>query len=122
MAPVVAVGIIGCVAAGTELDILALGDDTASVLGVHVRRVRVLITLLTVLLSAAAVTVAGPVGFVGLVAPVLVRLIAPLVPGLLRHRVLLPLAGWPAYWSCSVRTSYCGLCLAVRPGWRSRPV
>ncbi len=54
---------------------------------------RVLTTLITVLLSAAAVTVTGPVGFVGLVAPVLVRLIAPVVPGLLRHRVLLPLSG-----------------------------
>ncbi len=93
MAPVVAVGILGALLLAPKLDILALGDDTASVLGVHVRRVRVLITLLTVLLSAAAVTVAGPVGFVGLVAPVLVRLIAPLVPGLLRHRVLLPLSG-----------------------------
>ncbi|WP_233712461.1 iron ABC transporter permease [Kribbella turkmenica] len=93
MTPSVAVGIIGALLLAPKLDILALGDDTASVLGVHVRRVRVLITLVTVLLSAAAVTVAGPVGFVGLVAPVLVRLIAPLVPGLLRHRVLLPLSG-----------------------------
>lgn len=93
MAPVVAVGIIGALLLASKLDILALGDDTASVLGVHVRRVRVLVTLVTVLLSAAAVTVAGPVGFVGLVAPVLVRLIAPLVPGMLRHLVLLPLSG-----------------------------
>lgn len=93
MAPVVAVGIIGAMALASKLDILALGDDTASVLGVRVRRTRVWITLVTVLLSAAAVTVAGPVGFVGLVAPVLVRLIAPLVPGLMRHRVLLPLSG-----------------------------
>ncbi|MEU4603918.1 iron ABC transporter permease [Kribbella sp. NPDC023972] len=93
MTPVVVVGIVASLLLAPKLDILALGDDTASVLGVHVRRVRVLITLVTVSLSAAAVTVAGPVGFVGLVAPVLVRLIAPLVPGLLRHRVLLPLSG-----------------------------
>ncbi|GAA3551763.1 iron ABC transporter permease [Kribbella ginsengisoli] len=93
MAPVVAVGIFGAMMLASKLDILALGDDTASVLGVRVRRTRVWITLVTVLLSAAAVTVAGPVGFVGLVAPVLVRLIAPLVPGLMRHRVLLPLSG-----------------------------
>ncbi|MFI5711997.1 iron ABC transporter permease [Kribbella sp. NPDC051620] len=93
MAPVVALGIFGAMMLASKLDILALGDDTASVLGVRVRRTRVWITLVTVLLSAAAVTVAGPVGFVGLVAPVLVRLIAPLVPGLMRHRVLLPLSG-----------------------------
>ncbi|RZT20270.1 iron complex transport system permease protein [Kribbella sp. VKM Ac-2569] len=93
MAPVVAVGIVGAFLLAANLDILTLGDDTAAVLGVNVRRTRVLTTLVTVLLSAAAVTVAGPVGFVGLVAPVLVRLLAPLIPGLLRHRVLLPLSG-----------------------------
>ncbi|TCM41687.1 iron ABC transporter permease [Kribbella sp. VKM Ac-2568] len=93
MAPIVALGLIGSLLLADKLDILALGDDTAAVLGVRVRRTRVWITLVTVLLSAAAVTVAGPVGFVGLVAPVLVRLIAPLVPGLMRHRVLLPLSG-----------------------------
>jgi ferric hydroxamate transport system permease protein len=93
MAPIVALGIFAAMMLAPKLDILALGDDTASVLGVRVRRTRVWITLVTVLLSAAAVTVAGPVGFVGLVAPVLVRLIAPLVPGLMRHRVLLPLSG-----------------------------
>jgi iron complex transport system permease protein len=93
MAPVVAVGIVGAMLLASKLDIMTLGDDTASVLGVNVRRTRVLTTLVTVLLSAAAVTVAGPVGFVGLVAPVLVRLLAPVVPGLLRHHVLLPLSG-----------------------------
>lgn len=93
MAPIVAVSLIAALWLASRLDILSLGDDTASVLGVRVRRTRVLITLVTVMLSAAAVTVAGPVGFVGLVAPVLVRLVAPLVPGLMRHRVLLPLSG-----------------------------
>ena len=93
MAPIVALGIIASMLLASRLDILALGDDTAAVLGVPVRRTRVWITLTTVLLSAAAVTVAGPVGFVGLVAPVLVRLVAAKVPGLMRHRVLLPLSG-----------------------------
>ncbi|MFC0627965.1 iron ABC transporter permease [Kribbella deserti] len=93
MAPVVALGLIAAVLLAPRLDILALGDDTASVLGVNVRRTRALITLVTVVLSAAAVTVAGPVGFVGLVAPVIVRLVAPIVPGLMRHRLLLPMSG-----------------------------
>lgn len=93
MAPIVALGIGMALALASRLDLLALGDDTAAVLGVRVRRTRLQITLVTVMLSAAAVTVAGPVGFVGLVAPVLVRLVAPIVPGLLRHRVLLPLSG-----------------------------
>jgi iron complex transport system permease protein len=62
------------------------------VLGVPVRGTRVVAAVLAVLLSAAAVTVAGPVGFVGLCAPAAVRLVAPLVPGLYRHRVLVPMS------------------------------
>lgn len=92
MAPVVAVGIVLAMLIAARLDILALGDDTAQVLGVTVRRTRTVGVIAAVLLSAAAVTVAGPIAFVGLVAPVLVRLIAPVVPGLSRHRVLLPAA------------------------------
>lgn len=93
MAPVVAVALAGLLALGHRLDILALGDDTASVLGVDVRRTRLFTVLLAVLLSAAAVTLVGPIGFVGLCAPVVVRLVGRLVPGLHRHRMLLPLAG-----------------------------
>ncbi|MFA9431072.1 iron ABC transporter permease [Egicoccus sp. AB-alg2] len=93
MAPVVAVGVAGAMALAHRLDLLALGDDTAAVLGVPVRTTRLLVVLVAVLLSAAAVTVAGPVGFVGLVAPVLVRLFATRLPDLHRHRVLFPLAG-----------------------------
>jgi ferric hydroxamate transport system permease protein len=92
MGPVVALAAAGVVLLGRRLDVLGLGDDTASVLGVPVRRTRLLVTVLAVLLAAAAVTVAGPIGFVGLCAPAAVRLVAPLVPGLHRHRVLLPVA------------------------------
>lgn len=93
MGPIVLVGLVGVLLLATRLDLLALGDDSASVLGVNVRRTRLYATLLAVLLSAAAVTIAGPIGFVGLVAPTLVRLVGPLVPGLHRHRVFLPVAG-----------------------------
>jgi ferric hydroxamate transport system permease protein len=93
MAPVVAVAVVALVGLGRRLDILGLGDDTATVLGLAVRRTRLAVIVLTVLLGAASVTVVGPIGFVGLCAPVLVRLVAPLVPGLGRHRVLLPMAG-----------------------------
>ncbi|GAA2539137.1 iron ABC transporter permease [Pseudonocardia hydrocarbonoxydans] len=89
-APVVALGIAVLVLLGRRLDVLGLGDDTAQVLGVPVRRTRVAAVVLAALLSAAAVTVAGPVGFVGLCAPAVVRILAPLVPGLHRHRVLVP--------------------------------
>ena len=64
----------------------ALGDDGAAVLGLDVRRTRMTTMLVAVLLSAAAVTLAGPIGFVGLSAPVIVRLVGRRVPVLLRHR------------------------------------
>lgn len=92
MAPVVVAGAGGLLALARRLDLLTLGDDAARVLGVRVTRTRVTAVLLAVLLTAAAVTVAGPVGFVGLCAPALVRMAAPVVPGLLHHRVLLPLS------------------------------
>ncbi|MFJ4109206.1 iron ABC transporter permease [Oerskovia enterophila] len=92
-APLVVVGLGGLILVAHRLDLLALGDDTATVLGIDVRATRVVTILLAVLLSATAVTVAGPVGFVGLCAPVIVRLVARKVPGLNRHRVLIPLSG-----------------------------
>ncbi len=91
-APVVLVAGLLLVLWSRRLDVLALGDDTASVLGLDVRRTRVVTVLLAVLLAAVAVTVAGPIGFVGLTAPVIARLVAGRVPGLARHRLVLPLA------------------------------
>ncbi|WP_433134353.1 iron ABC transporter permease [Micromonospora sp. CA-240977] len=93
LAPVIVGAIVVLVLLGHRLDILALGDDTATVLGLDVRRTRLTVMVLAVLLSAAAVTLTGPVGFVGLCAPVIVRLLAPVAPGVHRHRILLPLSG-----------------------------
>jgi ABC-type Fe3+-siderophore transport system permease subunit len=92
MGPVVVLAAGGLLLLAARLDIHGLGDDAAAALGVDVRRVRLVTVLLAVLLSAAAVTVAGPVGFVGLAAPAIVRLIAPRAPGLIRHRALLPVS------------------------------
>ena len=92
MAPVVAVGVAGLLLLSHRLDVLALGDDTAGVLGLPVRRVRFATIVLAVLLSAAAVTLTGPIGFVGLCAPVLVRLLARRVPGLQKHALLIPMS------------------------------
>lgn len=92
MAPVLVLGIVGLVWLATRLDILALGDDAATALGVGVRSTRVLATVFAVLLAAAAVTVAGPIGFVGLSAPVITRLVGARSPNLLKHRVLVPLS------------------------------
>jgi iron complex transport system permease protein len=91
-APVVLAGVAGALLLARRLDLLGLGDDAARVLGIDVRRTRVTAVLVAVLLAAVAVTVAGPVGFVGLAAPVIARLVARRVPGLGRHVLLLPFA------------------------------
>jgi ferric hydroxamate transport system permease protein len=91
-APVVLVTIGAGLLMSRRLDLLMLGDDTARVLGVPVLTTRVLGTCLAVLLSATAVTLAGPVGFVGLAAPAGVRLLVRWVPSVARHHVLVPLA------------------------------
>ncbi|WP_020658543.1 iron ABC transporter permease [Amycolatopsis benzoatilytica] len=92
-APVIALGIAATLLLAHRLDVLGLGDDQARVLGVDVRRTRTFAVVVAVLLSAVAVTVAGPIGFVGLCAPVIARLIASRVPGLGKHPLLLPLSG-----------------------------
>ncbi len=68
-----------------ELNLLARGELTAGSLGVHVGRLRLLIYFSASLLTAAAVTTAGSVGFVGLVVPHMLRLVAGA-----DHRLLLP--------------------------------
>lgn len=92
-APVVLVCTVAALMLARRLDLLGLGDDSAATLGVPVRSTRLLGTVLAVLLTAASVTLAGPIGFVGLFAPVIVRLSARRVPALHRHVVLLPAAG-----------------------------
>lgn len=57
-----------------ELNVLARGVDVAQALGVEVRRLRRGVYVIASLATAAAVTHAGTVGFVGLVVPHLVRL------------------------------------------------
>lgn len=58
------------------LNMLALGDSLARGLGVSLTRIRLLSLLAIALLCGAAVAIAGPVGFVGLVVPHMVRRLA----------------------------------------------
>ncbi|MFY1699775.1 MULTISPECIES: iron ABC transporter permease [unclassified Solwaraspora] len=92
-APVVAAATVGALLLARRLDVLGVGDDTAAALGVPVRSTRAAGTVLAVLLTAAAVTLAGPIGFVGLCAPAITRLLARAVPALHRHAVGIPAAG-----------------------------
>ncbi|MEV1024188.1 iron ABC transporter permease [Streptomyces sp. NPDC050264] len=93
MGPVVLAALAGLVFLSRRVDALALGDEAASGLGVPVRGTRITTVVLASLLSAAAVTLAGPIGFVGLCAPALVRPLARRVRPLVRHRVRIPVAG-----------------------------
>jgi iron complex transport system permease protein len=72
---------------GRRLDVLAMGDDTALALGVSPGRFRAIAFVLVALCVAAAVAVAGPIGFVGLVVPHLARLLVGA-----SHRAVLPVA------------------------------
>ncbi|MGA5644463.1 iron ABC transporter permease [Microbacterium sp.] len=92
-APVVVVVTVLALVLARRLDILSLGDDTASSLGVPIRSTRTIGILLAVTLTAVAVTLAGPMGFVGLCAPVLARLLTRVVPSLNRHLLLIPASG-----------------------------
>jgi ABC-type Fe3+-siderophore transport system permease subunit len=89
--PIVVVGIIilvGMVFAlllSTVLDAFGLGEESAAHLGLHVERYKLVIIIVGSLLTAAAVSISGLIGFVGLVTPHVMRLI--LGPS---HRLLLP--------------------------------
>lgn len=92
-APVIIVMLCVALLLCRRLDVLKLGDDTASSLGVPVASTRVLSVLCAVLLTSISVTLAGPIAFVGLGAPVLARLLAGRAPVLGRHLFLLPVSG-----------------------------
>lgn len=69
------VGIVGALLGYRYLNALQLGDDVAKGLGTRVELGRFLLLVLAALLAASAVSVAGMLGFVGLVVPHIVRLI-----------------------------------------------
>lgn len=87
-APFILSGCVLLALTGRALDALALGDMQAESLGVPVVRTRLLALIGTACSVGAATAVAGAVGFVGLLAPHLVR---PLV-GYEPRRILLPAA------------------------------
>ncbi|KQX14648.1 ABC transporter permease [Streptomyces sp. Root431] len=93
MAPIAVIGLVGLLLLARRVDALALGDDAARGLGVPVRATRVTAVVLAALLSTAAVTLAGPVGYVGLCAPALVRPLARRFRGFTKSRGFLPVAG-----------------------------
>jgi iron complex transport system permease protein len=91
---------LGCVVAvmpmAPAMDVMALPDEEAIASGVHLGRMRWIQFVISGLLAAIAVSLAGPVAFVGLVAPHVARmLVGP------HHRMLLP------------ASALCGIALVV---------
>ena len=75
VAPYVAICIIVCVLAGRALDVMSVGEDESRSLGLPVRRVRLIVIIASSLGTAAIVSVAGLIGFVGIIVPHIVRLL-----------------------------------------------
>lgn len=66
-------GSMACILLGHQLNVLSLGDETARALGMRTGRTRLICSILVVVVTGAAVSVAGPIGFVGLAIPHMVR-------------------------------------------------
>ena len=78
-------GVLGGLYLSRSLNVLVRGELVAASLGVNIKAMRLLLYLSASLLTATAVTIAGSVGFVGLVIPHMLRLL-----GARDHRLLLP--------------------------------
>jgi iron complex transport system permease protein len=70
-----------------QLDVLSVGDEEAASLGAHPQRTRIVLIVAASLGTAAAVSVSGLIGFVGIIVPHTVRLLAGS-----SYRVILPLS------------------------------
>ena len=74
VAPFLAVGLVLALASGLTLNALALGEEQAKALGVSPRRARALALTSITLLCGASTAAVGPISFVGLVVPHVLRL------------------------------------------------
>lgn len=74
-APLVALGVVLSLVAVRDLNLMALGEERAAQLGVEIERFKRLSLATGALLAAAAVSVAGVIGFVGLMTPHILRLV-----------------------------------------------
>jgi iron complex transport system permease protein len=74
--PYVAISLAAILLHRRLLDVLSLGDEEAASLGVNVGRVRLAVVLAATIGTAAAVAVSGLIGFVGIIVPHAIRLVA----------------------------------------------
>ena len=85
--PYAGVALLVLVGSMRLLDVLSIGDEEAKALGVDVDRVRAIVVLAATLATAAAVSVSGLIGFVGIIVPHIIRLIFGW-----SYRVIIPLS------------------------------
>lgn len=71
--PFLVVGSVIGIVYASQLNALALGDDVAVSLGVKVNRTRLIVSFAGVILCGSITALAGPIGYVGLIAPHVVR-------------------------------------------------
>jgi iron complex transport system permease protein len=75
LAALTAAGVVAIGVFGRDLNLLSAGEDAARSLGVGVERSRMVLVAVASLVTAAAVAVTGPIGFVGLIVPHVARIL-----------------------------------------------
>jgi len=86
--PLILLGIVGTLYYSRELNLMLLGEEHALNLGVNVESVKKSVLVFSTLTTAAAVSVSGIIGFVGIIVPHIMRIfVGP------DHRILLPSSG-----------------------------
>lgn len=83
--PLALLGLMGAWALSPSLGVLALGNDVARGLGQRTQRTRFAASVIVLLLAGGAVSMAGPIGFVGLIVPHVVRSLVGM-----DHRIVIP--------------------------------
>ena len=83
--PFITIGTVAAYFYARDLNLLALGEETAQNLGVNVERVKMILLVFASMVTAAAVSICGLIGFVGLMIPHITRLV--IGPD---HRILFP--------------------------------
>ena len=87
LAPYALVATVILFASRRLLDVLSIGDDEATALGINVSRVRLVVVVAATLATASAVSVSGLIGFVGIIVPHTIRLLFGW-----SYRVIIPLS------------------------------
>ncbi len=112
--PFVAIGLVVIMGFTFKLDTLTLGDDVAVALGQNVNVVKFVSIVAAVLLTSVTVSVVGPIGFVGLVAPHIIKLIG--------YRKHLPLVIASFIWGGNVLLFADILARIIDPSFSELPV